>query len=335
VSAFVRAPNANLMTEALRESSAEEIPKDLFVSPRAAVRKWAEITEQTAQAKTAYLGQHLASVLTGIPGEGTAARGHDLIDGTEVKTCSRADQLGSCNGCDAPVPAWRTECGSCGSIDIDRKTDSHWLLGIRSDAELEQLSAIPRVLFILMDRTHRNTDIRVRAWEVWPTHDSHAYFGEFVRNYYEKNYLVKDARAAPASLHRLKFDFLMMNPIRIFDARLIDVDQPDASVQIDEHFGRPRDRDEAPVEVMPPSVCKSDEIGGLLDVAPQLLECALEAGKSLADLRAAVGMTGARFRSTADAALANVPPEARRLIPMRDKRIKTSESSYQRRVVGS
>src|SRR5258708_7374455 len=119
----MRVPNDSLMTGALIAASTEEILRDLFVSPRAAVRKWAEITEQTAQAKTAYLGQHLASVLTGIPGEGTAARGNDLVDGTEVKTCSRADQPGSCKKCDAPVPAWRTACGACGSKDIDRKTD--------------------------------------------------------------------------------------------------------------------------------------------------------------------------------------------------------------------
>jgi MamI restriction endonuclease len=335
VSVSVRVPNESLMSGALLASSTEEILRDLFVSPRAAVRKWAEVTEQTAQAKTAYLGQHLASVLTGIPGAGTAARGHDLIDGSEVKTCSRADQLGSCKKCDAPVPAWRIKCGSCGSTEIKRKTDSHWLFAIQSEAELDQLKTLPRVLFILMDRTHNNNDIRIRAWEVWPEDASHAYFVDFARDYYENNYLVKSAKAAPANLHPLKFDFLMMNPVRTLDARLIEVDKPTASIEIDEHFDPRRDRDEAPVEPMPPSLCKPDEIRALISTAPTLIEGALAPGKSVADLDAAARKKGAKFRAAADAALPDIPPTARLLITMRSKRIKTSETTYRRRGVGS
>jgi hypothetical protein len=204
------------MTPELLESPVEDILQDLFVTPRAAVRKWAERTNQTAQAKTAYVGQHLASVLTAIPGEGTAARGNDLIDGSEVKTCSRADQLGKCRTCGSPVQEWRPACSQCGSTDVNRKTDSHWLFAIRSDAELEQLLRDARVVFILLDRTHGQSDIRVRAWEVWPNHPDHEYFRAFAEDYYRNNYLVKAAKAAPANLHPLKFDFLMMNPLRIF-----------------------------------------------------------------------------------------------------------------------
>ncbi len=44
------------MTQTLLETSVTEILQDLFVAPRAAVRKWAERTSQTTQAKTAYPG---------------------------------------------------------------------------------------------------------------------------------------------------------------------------------------------------------------------------------------------------------------------------------------
>jgi hypothetical protein len=331
----MRTPNAKLMTAALRSSSPEEILRDLFVSPRAAVRKWAEITNQTAQAKTAYVGQHLASVLTGIPGEGTAARGHDLTDGSEVKTCSRADQLGRCKACGAPVPAWRANCEQCGSDDIDRKTDSHWIMTVKSEAELRQLMEVPRIVFILLDRTHRNADIRVRGWEVWPDHAIHAYFGEFVGDYYVNNYSVKGAKAAPANLHPLKFDFLVMNPVRIFDAQLVDVDQANASIQIDEHFDRARDRADAPIETMPASLCTPGEILELVGSAPKLLAPGLAPGKSLADVGAAATQRGKKFGDRVDAALLDVPAAARLELDMRTKRIKTSVSVYRRRDVSA
>jgi hypothetical protein len=319
------------MTDALLAASVEEILRDLFVAPRATVRKWAEITNQTTQAKTAYLGQHLASVITAIPGEGTAARGNDLVDGTEVKTCSRADQLGRCRSCDAPVAAWREECAECGSTDIERKTDSHWLFAVRSETELEQYLAEPRVLFILFDRTHHLKDIRVRAWEVWPAHPSHRHFGDFLTDYYRNNYVVKQGRAAPANLHPLTFDFLMMNPVRILDARLVDVDGPGASVEIDERWP-PRDsRAEAPVEAMPASVCAPGEILALIDETPELLAPALKEGASMADVTRAISRTGAAYRRAVDAALAQVPPDARLRIPMRTKRVKTSAPTYRRR----
>ncbi len=331
---LVRRPDPRFIDGAIASCSAEEILRDLFVSPRAAVRKWAEITNQTAQAKTAYLGQHLASVLTGVPGEGTAARGNDLIDGSEVKSCSRADQLGKCKKCGAPVAAWRTACGNCGSSDVERKTDSHWLLSVRSEAELQQLMDDPRIVFILSDRTHDNNDIRVRAWEVWPKDESHAHLGEFARDYYENNYL-KKTKPAPANLHPLTFDFLMMNPVRIFDAQLIDVDRSSASIKIDEHFDRYGDRDNAPVEEMPASVCTPAEIAELATLSPTMLEPALAPGKSLADVQAATVLKGKKFRNAIDAALVEVPPAARQCLSMRAKRIKTSESAYKRRAVGA
>jgi hypothetical protein len=327
----MRTPNADATSKKLLSASTTEVLNDLFVAPRAAVRKWAETTNQTTQAKTAYLGQHLASVLTGVPGEGTAARGNDLVDGSEVKTCSRADQLGKCQDCDAPVPAWRVECGSCGSGEVERKTDSHWLFALRSEPELRQLMEDPRVVFILFDRTHGNSNIRVRAWEVWPAHESHRHFGEFARDYYENNFLLKGPRAAPANVHPLAFDFMMMNPARIFDARLIDVDGPSASIAIDEHFDPLETRDGAPVEAMPASLCKPGEIRELADAFPELLKPSLVDGHTVDDVRAAAGKTGASFRTAVDSVLTEIPPAARLRIPMRLKRIKTSESTYRRR----
>ena len=109
------------------EGLIKECIKDLYLDPRNLIRKWSQITKQTCQIRMAYPSQHLASVITGIKGVGTAARGDDLSDGSEVKSCSRADQLSECKSCGAKVLVWQKECPICGSIDINIKTDSHWI----------------------------------------------------------------------------------------------------------------------------------------------------------------------------------------------------------------
>ena len=137
-------PDPNLITGVPSdEDTLRQVIHDLCIAPRQLVRKWAEITNQTGQAKLSYIGQHIGSVLTGVKGVGTAARGLDLRDNSEIKTCSRADQLGKCRteGCDGRVMSFQDECPMCGGTDIDRKTDSHWIIAVKKREDLEALLA--------------------------------------------------------------------------------------------------------------------------------------------------------------------------------------------------
>ena len=192
----------------------KECIEDLYLDPRNLVRKWSQITNQTCQIRMAYPGQHLASVITGVKGIGTAARGDDLSDGSEVKTCSRADQLSECNSCKAKVLVWQKECPICGSRDINIKTDSHWIFSIRSEDELDLLlEKVPRIILVLFDKESNETDnVRLRVWVVDPQND---YVREFFTDYYYNNYKQK-ADPAPCNLHPLFYDFFLMEPKLIF-----------------------------------------------------------------------------------------------------------------------
>ena len=53
----------------------------MVLQPRIVALKWAELTKQTANIKIGYPGQHIASLITGMQGEKTGARGNDLKDG--------------------------------------------------------------------------------------------------------------------------------------------------------------------------------------------------------------------------------------------------------------
>lgn len=76
---------------------------ELVLRPRRDLLKWASVTKQTPNIKIGYPGQHLASLVTGVEGTRTGARGHDLRDMSEVKSCSRVDQLDKCKSCKAAV----------------------------------------------------------------------------------------------------------------------------------------------------------------------------------------------------------------------------------------
>lgn len=239
-----------------------ELIADLYLQPRSAILKWSQVTNQTAQVRIAYPGQHLASLVSGIPGTGTAARGNDLADGSEIKSCSRADQLGKCKECGGGVLPHQEQCPTCNSSNIDRKTDSHWIFSIKSKQELDQYLSCPRILLVLFDRMVDGSDvIRSRIWEIWPSSARHLYFRWFVEDYWENNYLYKLDKGltpAPLNLHPLQFDFYMMNPVCTFEARTRMPESIEKSATFVPnptdiiHWIEPNaDRDDIDVDIMP------------------------------------------------------------------------------------
>lgn len=303
---------------------------DLFLQPRAALLKWSKVTSQTAQVRIAYPGQHLASLVTGVRGAGTAARGDDLLDGSEVKSCSRADQLGSCRECDERVLPFLEECSSCGSSNIVRRQDSHWILSIKSEQELRQYLEMPRIVLVLFDRPPGElAKIRSRIWEIWPTYERHQYFEWFVVDYWENNYKLKRSKGltpAPLNLHPLKFDFYMMNPVLIFEAS-IDVDSHDAEIM---HWVAPTgDRSECQVEVMPSSAVKRELLQELIIELDdlELAECLygeITSGEA-AQMRREISPD-----ILADQ-LIRITESSRLKLPRPNKRIKLTPPTYTRR----
>ena len=210
----------------------QECIDDLYIGPRDNLYKWSQITQQTVQVRLGYPGEHLATVITGVEGTGSAARGHDLSDGTEVKSCSRADQLSECQDCGAGVLVWQEECAECGSENINIKTDSHWIISITSRKELEVYrDEIPRLLLMMFDRESQSTDeVRLRAWEV---DTDQWYYKSFLTDYFENNYLVKEEQGkspAPLNLHPEKYDFYMMDPKLVFHAD-IDIEERETKIE--------------------------------------------------------------------------------------------------------
>ena len=247
---------------------------DLVLRPRRDLAKWAAITKQTPNVKIGYPSQHLASLVTGVEGARSAARGHDLCDRSEVKSCSRLDQLDKCNDCRAAVSRTENRCPSCGSADIRRNNDSKWLLSVKSQQELDVLlDETPRIVFILSDYPNFDSDdwgrIRIQAFEIWPSAQRHANFSRLMSSYFNNIYLPHiemnpQKTPAPKNFWPYSFQFYMCNPVRTFHCTVDDA-LGEFQVQVLEYVDPARDRADIEPVPMPVSVLRSDEVAVLRD----------------------------------------------------------------------
>lgn len=148
----------------------EQFIEDIIILPKEKLSFWAGITNQTPAAKIGYIGQHLASLITGMQGTGSGARGDDLCDKSEVKSCNKIDQADKCKNCGNRVLRLQNECPNCKSDNIERKADSKWLFSVRDESELNQYLQMDRIFLLLMDYPNFDKndfkDIRISSYEI-------------------------------------------------------------------------------------------------------------------------------------------------------------------------
>ena len=219
-------PDSAHITLRDNQSLIEKMLMDLVLRPRCDLIKWAKITKQTPNIKIGYPGQHLASIIAGVEGTRTGARGHDLADMSEVKSCSRVDQLDKCKTCNASVARIEPACHQCGSHEIERKNDSKWLLSVKSREELDYLlDSVPRIIFLLSDYPyfdqHKWDILQFQVFEIWPAYDRHRNFRELMTRYFENIYLPHIRKnpqktPAPKNFWPYSYQFYMCNPVRTF-----------------------------------------------------------------------------------------------------------------------
>lgn len=262
-------PNPKLVTISNNEEKIKELLFELVLIPRINALKWSKITRQTPNIKIGYPGQHLASLITGMVGEGTGARGNDLIDGSEVKSCSRIDQLDQCKDCKQPVTRFENQCPQCKSTDIVRKNDSKWLFSVRNENELTMLlETVDRVLLLIGD--YPNFDdadyetLRFQAFEIWTKSERNKRFSEIIRNYYSRIYLAHKKRnpssnPAPKNFWPYSYQFYLCNPISVFACKVNNANtKPNIVI---EHYIKPdQDRSLLPSPIMPLTVTYDDEL---------------------------------------------------------------------------
>lgn len=269
-------PNAAFITIDDNKNFIKKFLYEVVFLPRINIIKWSAITKQTPNIKIGYPGQHLASLLTGMPGERTGARGNDLVDGSEVKSCSRIDQLDKCSDCKEVVSRSELQCPSCGSTNIKRNNDSKWLFSIRNENELNTLlHRVKRIILLLGDYPNfleqDFSSLRFQAFEIWPGSIRHQRFAEIMTNYYQKIYLEHkkenaSANPAPKNFWPYSYQFYLCNPIPIFSCT---VTKANTEPQIDiEYYIEPAaDRSKLSSAIMPIDLVTDEEIRQLISIA--------------------------------------------------------------------
>jgi hypothetical protein len=319
---------------------------DMVIEPRRKILKWSRITKQTAHFKVGYSGQHLASLVTGVEGEGTGARGNDLADGSEVKTCSRVDQLDSCNNCKSPVLRTETKCKNCNSTNINRKNDSKWLFTIRSEDDLNNLVNNPnlnRIVLVLDDypgfEQGNYDDIRIQVFEIYPKEKRNKRFKELMTNYYYSIYLEHkrldpNKTPAPKNFWPDQYQFYLCNPIPIFKATIVGTDSDNPKLAIDQWVEPNIDRSRVESIIMPAETLSNEEFKTIFQKATKdeieenlIPRMNYERAKDLLESENGIDDIRKAFRG--------INENLRKYLELRDTdRIATSKTKYRRRVRG-
>ncbi len=263
-------PDQRLITIENNEKMIKELVRDLIINPRILAQRWSKITHQTPNLKIGYPAQHLASLITGIKGNATAARGDDILDGTEVKSCSRVDQVDKCKKCKKNVLRSANSCENCGNSKITRNNDSKWLFTIKNKSDLELLhNSIPRILFFISDYLNFDSSdfntIRFQAFEIWPKSSRQSNFLTILNNYYNKIYLEHkknnpNKTPAPKNFWPESFQFYMCNPIKVFECIVKNSDSLDSTINITHYIKPNSDRKDLPSEPLPKILLNKEEI---------------------------------------------------------------------------
>lgn len=267
-------PNSTLITIGDNRSQIERFINEIIIAPRRQLKQWATITNQTPAAKVGYIGQHLASLITGVRGTRSGARGDDLADHTEVKTCSKIDQADKCKKCGRRVLRQENACAYCKCTRIERKDDSKWLFSVKSQADLDLYLNMSRILLILMDyprfKDKDFQDVRICAFEIYPQEERMSVFRDLISNHYHNIYCPKaDSRAKtnPMNLHPWSIQFYKCNPIKTFECIIKNIDT-DASIEILRFIDPKAERNSSmETEPMPTNLLEKEEWDVLLQKA--------------------------------------------------------------------
>jgi len=320
-------PKNELVTITDNVNLIKKLISELVLNPRLKALEWSKLTKQTPNMKIGYPGQHLASLVVGMEGTKTGARGNDIIDGSEVKSCSRVDASDTCRDCKERISRADVVCPSCGSDNIARDNTSKWLFTIRSKADLKLLTEdVKRVILVLADypkfEMNNFEDIRFQVFEIWTNSPRCISFKELMTNYFNKIYKShkkqdSNKTPAPKNFWPYSYQFYKCNPIKVFSCYVKNANtKPEIKI---EHYVEPKaDRTNLPSELMPTVVLNANELKELFKTAPKkIIEENIKDRKTYKDLQTAI-TEGKVSLKDVEKIMPSINEKLRTYLPLRD-----------------
>ncbi len=131
--------------------------KEQIIDQKDKLRFWRDLTQQAAQIDTGYIGQHLVSLITSLPGGGMRGKGDDLIDGSEIKSANFLDSLDKKG---AVAPRWNCSSNDLVSMEYYLKVPHLYLVSI----DLNSSDLFRARVWKMDPREHTVFNARYREW---------------------------------------------------------------------------------------------------------------------------------------------------------------------------
>lgn len=335
-------PDLKLVTIDNNVELIKKLIHELVLEPRVKALEWSSITKQTPNMKIGYPGQHLASLVVGMEGCKTGARGNDIVDGSEVKSCSRVDASDKCKNCGEKLSRSEMECGVCGSSEILRDNTSKWLFTIRSENDLQVLTRdLDRVILVLADYPEFHldnfNDIQFQVFEIWNNSARCKEFTNLMTNYFNNIYHVHKSldnakTPAPKNFWPYSYQFYKCNPIKVFSC-IVKNANTKPTIENLFYIEPTQDRSTLNSELMPSKILSKVEIPALIEmlntVPETLLQNRLVAGTTIRDLRQVVlksPFSNTRFCQI----LPNIDEALREYLPLRSDKTFLIKTKHKR-----
>jgi len=164
--------------------------------------------------ESGFMGEFLASLITGKKGTASAGSGFDLSDGVKADESKLAVLVRAavCNNCGEKVLFFKEEC-SCGSTDFTYPSDSRW--GIDSKAGIEYKEQLDKYILQVVKPVENSFDCREFIYEAFLVDAKNKYFTEYLMNQY-----VNSTKSNNCNLLPYSYDFYRAEPVKVVSLKI-------------------------------------------------------------------------------------------------------------------
>lgn len=174
--------------------------------------------------ESGFMGEFLASLITGKKGTASAGSGFDLSDGTNADESKLAVLVRAsvCNICSEKVLFFKETC-NCGSSDFTFPNDSRW--GVDSKAGIEYKDKLDKYILQVIKPCINSFDCNEFIYEAFLVDAKNEYFTEYLMNQYMNSTKSNNCNLLPYS-----YDFYRAEPIKVVSLK-ITLNQINSSIE--------------------------------------------------------------------------------------------------------
>lgn len=164
--------------------------------------------------ESGFMGEFLASLITGKKGTASAGSGFDLSDGKKADEAKLAVWVRAtvCNNCGEKILFFKDKC-SCGSTDFTYPSDSRW--GIDSKAGIEYKEQLDKYVLQVIKPVENSFDCNEFIYEAFLVDSKNKYFIEYLKNQY-----VNSIKSNICNLLPYSYDFYRAEPVKAVSLKI-------------------------------------------------------------------------------------------------------------------